>query len=106
MPDYGMRHGGAGKKGSGWLGPMNRLDRPEDVSTEISIGVSLNGKQTEIPLMVPGLDKKELNFLLSVDPSSKEFTKNLPDSIVRKAVDHAAMRIKQGKSPFKEEQDY
>jgi hypothetical protein len=105
MPDYGMRHGGAGKKYSGWLGEKKRLDDPSQISTEISIGVGMNGKEVEIPLMVPGLDKKELNYLLSVDPQKKDFFSKMPKSILEKAMSHAEMRMKQGKSPFKEPED-
>lgn len=104
MADYGMRHGGAGKKYTGWLGEQKRIDG-KGVSTEISIGVGINGKETEIPLMVPGLSDKELYFLLSVDPSSEKFGRDLPKEIINKAIDHATMRINQGKSPFKEPED-
>jgi hypothetical protein len=100
MEDYGMRHGGAGKKGSGWLGPMKRKDG--GISTEISIGTSIKGKETEIPLMVPTLDEKEIKYLLNNDVKSKAFMKNMPDSIIKKAVEHANMRMQQNKSPFKE----
>ncbi len=105
MPDYGMRHGGAGKKYTGWLGEKKRLDNPNEVSTEISIGVAMKGKEVEIPLMVPSLDKKELNYLLSVDPKNKDFFNKMPKSILEKAMSHAEMRMKQGKSPFKEPED-
>lgn len=103
--DYGMRHGGAGKKYTGWKGELKRLDDPNQVSTEISMTVGLNGKEVEIPLIVPGLSKKELNFLLSVDPQSEKFKNKLPSSVIKKAIDHASMRLKQGKSPFKEPED-
>lgn len=105
MPDYGMRHDGKGQKYTGWLGEKKRLDDPSQVSTEISIGVGINGKETDIPLMVPTLDKKELNYLLSVDPGRADFFDKMPQSIIEKAVSHAEMRINQGKSPFKEPSD-
>ncbi len=105
LPDYGMRHGGAGKKYTGWKGELKRLDDPTQVSTEISTTVGLNGKEVEIPLIVPTLNKKELDFLLSVDPKSKEFGARLPKSVMKKAIDHAVTRIKSGKSPFKEPED-
>ena len=105
MVDYGMRHDGASKKYTGWLGEQKRLDDPKSVSTEISIGVGMNGKEVEIPLMVPTLDKKELKYLLSVDPSKKDFFDKMPKTIINKAMEHANMRMKQGKSPFKEPED-
>jgi hypothetical protein len=103
--DYGMRESGAGKKYTGWKGELKRLDDPNQVSTEISMTVGLNGEEVEIPLIVPGLNQKELNFLLSVDPQSEKFKSKLPSSIIKKAIDHASMRLKQGKSPFKEPED-
>jgi hypothetical protein len=105
MADYGMRHGGASQKYTGWLGEKKRLDNPNEISTEISIGVSMGGKEVEIPLMVPTLDNKELKYLLSVDPKRKDFFEKMPKSIINKAVTHADSRIKQGKSPFKEPED-
>lgn len=95
--DYGNRPDGT-KKGTGFFGEIKRPDG--NVMTEISIGVGLNGKEVNIPLIVPTLDKKELNFLMRNDPSSKQFMDKMPPSIMNKAVDHAVMRMKEGKSPF------
>jgi hypothetical protein len=103
--DYGMRNSGGSKKYTGWKGELKRLDDPNQVSTEISTSVGLDGKEVEIPLIVPTLNKRELNFLLSVDPQSKEFGAKLPPSIMKKAIDHAVTRMKSGKSPFKEPGD-
>lgn len=105
MPDYGMRHGGANKKYTGWLGEQKRIDDPSQVSTEISVGVGIGGKEVEIPLMVPTLDKKELKYLLSVNPDRPDFFDKMPQTILKKAIDHAQTRMKQGKSPFKEPED-
>jgi hypothetical protein len=95
--DYGSRPDG-GKKGSGFFGEIKRPDG--NVMTEISIGVGLNGKEVNIPLIVPTLDKKEMQYLLRNDPNSPQFMDKLPPSIMNKAVDHAVMRMKEGKSPF------
>ena len=95
--DYGKRTDGSAK-GKGFFG---ELKRPSGgVSTEISIGVGLNGKETNIPLIVPTLTRSELNYLLKADPNSKTFFDKMPPAIIEKAVDHAAMRIENGKSPF------
>lgn len=96
MADYGNRVGGAGPKGSGWLGPLKRPDGK--VSTEISVqyGDLIGGNP--IPLLVPTLSQQEINYLLSNDPQKME----IPESIKRKAIDHAIMRDKQGLSPFKD----
>jgi len=77
-------------KGRGFLGELKRPDG--GVSTELSIGVSFNGKETEIPLLVPTLSKDEVDYLLS--------GKRATDDIVQKAVDHAKGRMASGKSPF------
>lgn len=86
------------KKGAGFFGPITRPDGK--VSTEISIGVGLNGKETQIPLMVPGLTAAELKYLLGANPGTPDFMSNMPPSIIDKAVAHAADRIKNNQSPF------
>ena len=88
------------QKGMGWLGPMKRPDGK--VSTELSVGVNLGGKETELPLMVPGLNEMELTYLLSNDPQNPEFQSKMPPTIMQKALDHAQKRMSQGLSPFKE----
>ena len=90
-PDYGKRADGT-SKGDGFLGPLKRPDG--SVSTEISIGVNIGGKEIEIPTLVPGLTKAEIKSLLNGDRPS--------DAIVDKAVAHARKRIADGKSPFAE----
>jgi len=95
--DYGSRPDGS-KKGTGFFGEIKRPDG--NVMTEISVGVGLNGKEVNIPLIVPTLDKKEMSYLLRNDPSSKQFMERMPPSIMNKAVDHAVMRMKDNKSPF------
>jgi len=95
--DYGSRPDGT-KKGRGFLGEMQRPDG--DVSTEISAGFEIDGKEMDIPLMVPGLTKKELDYLLNADTEGEDFFKNMPDSIPEKAIDHAKKRMKEGKSVF------
>lgn len=90
--EYGNRRGGS-PKGQGWLGPLKRPDGK--VSTEISIGVNLDGKDMEIPLIVPTLTKEEIDLLLSIGESG-----NIPESIIDKAVQHAIQQLSQGKSPF------
>jgi hypothetical protein len=95
--DFGNRADGT-KKGSGFFGVIKRPDG--NVMTEISIGVGLNGKETQVPLIVPTLTKPEMDYLLRNDPKSKTFMSKMPSTIIDKAVDHAVMRMKDGKSPF------
>lgn len=87
-------------KGFGHLGLLRRADG--GVSSEISIGVEINGKEVEIPTMVPTLTRSEVETLLN----SKDIDPNkIPDSIVNKAVAFAQQRIAQGKSPFASPQE-
>ena len=86
------------RKGRGWLGPRARPDGR--VSTEISTTVGLDGRETLIPLMVPGLTEEELGYLLTNNERSPQFMQNMPRSIEDKAVAHAVNLLRQGKSPF------
>lgn len=96
MADYGNRNDGT-KKGEGWLGAIRT--RKGSVMTELSVGVEIDGKETEIPTVVPTLTKEEVDYLANIadDPKGQ-----IPDSIIKKAVEHARKQINQGKSPFKE----
>lgn len=82
-------------KGQGWLGPLPRKDG--GVSTEISIGVTIDGEEWEIPTLVPTLDYKERQWLVNNDISDP---KKIPQPIVDKATEFARQRIKNGLSPF------
>lgn len=99
---YGLRPDGT-PKGSGFMGELARPDG--GISTEISVGVQIDGKETEIPLLVPTLSKKETEYLLKADPDSHDFFKNMPDSIMDKAIAHAKSRIEGGKSVFADSGD-
>jgi hypothetical protein len=89
-PDqYGYRLDGT-KKGQGFFGPLQRPDGK--VSTELSIGVDFDGKETLIPALVPTLTKAEVDSLLSNGPITEQIT--------QKAIAHAKQRMAQGKSPF------
>jgi hypothetical protein len=95
--DYGNRPDGS-PKGMGFFGELKRPDG--SVSTEISVGVGVDGKEMDIPLIVPTLTKKELNYLLKTDINGKNFFNNMPPSIMDKAYEHAQTRMKSGLSPF------
>lgn len=95
---WGARPDGSAK-GTGFLGVMKRPDG--NVSSEISVGLPINGKEMDIATMVPGLTSGELNWLLTTPMD--QIAKNLPDSIRHKAVLHAQARIAAGLSPFKQD---
>lgn len=89
-------------KGMGWLGLRQRPDGK--VSSEISVGVEINGKEQEIPLMVPGLTKPEMDYLMTHNPDQEvnpSFIKDMPKTILTKAEAFAKSRIDQGQSPFR-----
>lgn len=88
-PNYGNRVDGT-KKGKGFLGELKRPDG--SVSTELSIEVTIDGKKTLIPSLVPTLTKSEIDYLLNGG--------KMTQSISRKAYDHAIERKKKGLSPF------
>ena len=80
-------------KGNGFLGLLQRPDGK--VSSEISVGVTINGQQMDIPTLVPTLTRAEVKTLLTVKSA-----KDIPDSIIAKAADFAKARIAAGKSVF------
>jgi hypothetical protein len=83
-------------KGTGWLGKQKNM-RGEAV-TEYSIGVEIDGKEVLIPTLVPDLTPSEVQALLDSSATGKE----LPATVIKKAVDHAIKRMAEGKSPFKD----
>jgi hypothetical protein len=90
-------------KGMGWLGLLKRPDG--EVSSEISVGVEIGGKEREIPLMVPGLTKPELDYLMTHNPESPAFQRDMPPSILAKAEAFARQRIAKGASPFRQDSE-
>jgi hypothetical protein len=75
--DWGNRPDGS-KKAQGYYGV---LQRP--------------GKEMDIPTLVPGLDKSEVDHLLNMKGDER-----IPESIIRKAVGHARKRISEGRDVF------
>lgn len=91
---WGNRADGSAK-GDGFLGVLQRPDGK--VSSEISIGVNIDGKEIEIPTLVPTLSAQEKNWLLTNDVSDPS---RIPRTIQDKAVAFARTRIAAGQSPF------
>ncbi len=86
---YGLRADGT-VKGDGYFGPIPMNDGSGSIMTEMGIGVTFDGRQVEIPSVVPTLTKQELEHIRS--------GKELTPEIVNKAADHAIMRMRQGRS--------
>jgi hypothetical protein len=89
--DFGQRADGS-QKGMGFLGAIKNPSG--DVMTEFSVGVNLDGKDVEIPSLVPTLSPDEVRAIVE--------SGQVPDSAVEKAVAHARARLAAGKSPFAE----
>lgn len=83
------------KKGQGFLGALKFHDG--SISTELSIGVNVDGAEMEIPSLVPTLTPEEIAHLLAGGEPT--------DEIVKKAVDHAILRKGQGKSVWAGDED-
>ena len=92
--DYGKRSDGMAK-GRGFLGELKLPDGR--IATEYSIGVEIDGKETEIPTLVPTLTEAERKKMVEdIIPNGKK----VPKAIEEKAVKHAKERMKAGRSPF------
>ena len=94
--NWPLRHDGT-KKGTGFLGIQKTTNG--GVATELTIGVSFDGKpEMEIPTYVPTLTKEELDWLnAGGNPLDKS---PIGKSIYQKAISHALERLRAGKSPF------
>ena len=101
-------------KGPGYLGMMQRRDGSNQYSGEISAGVDRSelgpqGKNAplspegyvDVPQMVPGLNRNEVDFLLDV-PVNQQFKGNpqLASQIQDKALEFAKQRLAEGKPIF------
>lgn len=84
-----FRPDGSRKSSQGFLGPMENAQG--QTMTEYSVGVNINGKQTDVPSMVPGLNSVEIGAIQRG---------NIPESVQIKAKESAQDRIAQGLSPF------
>ena len=94
--NYGDRADGT-RKNMGFFGELKLPNG--DVATEYSVGVELNGKEVEIPSLVPTLSDDELHTMVTdVIPQGKP----VPNNIMKKAIAHAKQRISKGVSPFAE----
>ena len=83
------RPDGSLKSSKGFLGPIKSKDG--QIMTEFSIGIQINGKEIDVPSLVPGLTKSEIDLIKSG---------NINESIQIKARNHALKRINEGKSVF------
>jgi len=85
VAQYGKRPDGT-EKSFGYFGPLKTKDKR--VMTELSVGVNIGGKETQIPTIVPTISKADVDFLLAGNEPSRE--------IVDKAVKFALGRMNSG----------
>ena len=97
LPADMYRADGSIKSEQGFLGPVKNAVSGKTM-TELSIGIEINGREMEVPAMVPTLTPEEIEILRSNDFEGR--AKDIPESIMRKAKEHAEMRIEQGLDPF------
>jgi hypothetical protein len=81
-------------KSTGFLGRLSLGDGRE--ATELSTSFNFDGKEVFMPILVPTLTDKEVEFVLS----GKKISGVTQARIERKAQDHAFSRIEKGLSPF------
>jgi hypothetical protein len=82
-------------KGSGYFGILKNSNG-QDV-TEFSIGVEVNGKEIEIPTLVPTLNEDEIQNVLDASAGKAA----LSQEVIKKAQEFSMQRIRNGLSPFK-----
>lgn len=78
------------RKGLGYFGELKRPDKR--ISTELSMSVNIDGKETEIPSLIPNLTRFEIDYLLAGNKPTED--------IIQKAVKYARQRMTEGKDVF------
>ena len=92
------------EKGQGYLGVLHRPDG--GVSTEISASFDDVAGGKDIPLMVPTLNRDEVNALLNTPSDDPQFYQKIPRSVFQKAVDYAMSRQREGLPYFAQPYEY
>lgn len=89
--NFGTRQDGT-PKGHGFLGVLGgRGNNMGQVMTEYTVGLEIDGKEMDVPTLVPTLTPREVNMVLNG---------RLNETIMQKAADHARSRLQQGYSVF------
>ena len=89
-------------KGAGYFGMIPMTDNSGMGFGEISRTSELDGKEILYPLVVPGLTRKELDFLGSGEWQNGV---KIPDSIEEKAFEFTMQRKKEGKPFFAQQEE-
>jgi hypothetical protein len=91
VKNYGLRPDKT-QKGMGYFGEIPMNDKSKKIMGELSTTVTVDGEEIQLPLIVPSLDRSEIDHLASGKPATK--------TIIDKAVKHALERKSEGKSPY------
>jgi len=98
LPSDMFRSDGSKKSARGFLGPIKNLVTGGSM-TEFTTKWEDAG--IEIPTMVPTLSSEEIEYMRRMKPGQGwDRNKPMDASIIKKAQDHALMRIRDGKSPY------
>jgi hypothetical protein len=94
------RRDGSKKSARGYLGPIkNKVTG--GTMTEFSVGIEIDGKEVEVPAMVPTLSSSEIEYMQEMEPGKGwDMSNPVEQSIVKKAKDHAQKRLSEGKSVY------
>jgi hypothetical protein len=79
-------------KGTGYFGMMPMQDGSGKYASEIGGGIDVNGRNMEVPSLVPTLSPDEIILMLSGG--------NPTQNILQKVAEYATQRTNQGRSPF------
>lgn len=100
---FGSRPDGS-DKGPGYLGVLQRPDG--GVSTEISAAFDDVANGQDIPLMVPTLNREEVQALLSTPSDDPNFYQKIPHTVFQKAIAFARQRQAAGLPLFARPTEY
>jgi hypothetical protein len=94
------RRDGSKKSARGYLGPIkNKVTG--GTMTEFSVGIEIDGKEVEVPAMVPTLSSSEIEYMQEMEPGKGwDMSNPVARSIVKKAKDHAQKRLSKGESVY------
>ena len=85
-------------KSYGWQGTWKTKDG-KDIS-ELSVGVEIDGKEVDVPTLIPTTTPKERKWIVDHSGDEGAFKTAEGHAIIAKAADFASSRIAAGKSPF------
>lgn len=92
---YGLRYGTNTPKASGFFGEL-KVPGTNDLATEYSADVNIDGKNVQIPTITPNLKANQLARLLYSMGSNSD----IPNDVMNSAIEHARLRSLMGQSPF------